>query len=273
MKTTPPRIPRQKLLAILKHHDIAPAAFDALRADAYEKHIATHSLEALEHLYALVLDPALSYTQMQPLCPPWPTGRHAGHPPSLQTLSDIKHRIMAKQTVNDLGRMEELLKTLRHRSTALSDKLQTEMFNVIVTMLGQELFVAKLDGKPIIENLRAVDRLIKVAALRVRQQEGEVRLKLLERREDRADRRPASSQPDAVLQPEKSAVAANASGNQSGLTESEKTDRMIERIYGLRPDGTSTRPIEKPSCPIPEMQTDPTAQDPQKSSAIAIGHY
>ena len=72
MNPTPP-IPRQKLLAILSHHGIAPAAFDALRADAYEKRIAAHSLTDLELLYATVLNPALSYVQMQPLCPPGPT--------------------------------------------------------------------------------------------------------------------------------------------------------------------------------------------------------
>src|ERR1700689_5307520 len=106
MKTKTP-VSRQKLLTLLKHHGIAPAAFDALRADAYEKRLATHSLTDLEHLYHTILNPSLSYLQMQPLCPPWPSGRQIGRPPSLQTLCDIKHRLMAEQTVNDLGRMEK----------------------------------------------------------------------------------------------------------------------------------------------------------------------
>ena len=116
MKTKTP-VSRQKLLTLLQHHGIAPAAFDALRADAYEKRLAAHSLTDLDHLYTTLLNPALSYLQMQPLCPPWPSGRQIGRPPSLQTLCDLKHRLMAEQTVNDLGRMEKLLTTLRHRST------------------------------------------------------------------------------------------------------------------------------------------------------------
>ena len=258
-------IPRQKLLALLAQFNISPAAFDALRADAYEKRIAAHSLTDLELLYATVLNPALSYVQMQPLCPPWPNGRQAGRPPALQTLCDIKHRIMAEQTLNDLGRMEKLLKSLRHRSTVQSVELQTELFNAVVALLGEELLSAKLDGKPIAENLPAVDRLIKVAALRLRQQQGEARLKLQERREDRLDRRQPGNQPE-----DPSAEPAEYEEDHSGLTEDEKSRILIERIYGpISVAKEPTRPVPAPEpTPTPAAPAVPPAAQPESPEPL-----
>lgn len=261
MKTTSSQIPRQKLLSVLAQYGIAPAAFDALRADAYEKHIATHSLEDLERLYATILDPALGYAQMQPLCPRWPSGRLAGRLPGLQTLCDIKHRLMAEQTLNDLDRMEKLLKNLRHRTSAQSVELQTEMFNAVIAMLGEELLAAKLDGQPIMENLRVVDRLLKVSALRLRQQQAEARQKLQERREDRLDRRseraPASSQEDPDEYEEED--------DNSGLTEREKAQRWIESVYGPKPGSMKAAAAQTPPLATSNPGTTPPAQCPQKN--------
>ena len=261
MKTKTP-VSRQKLLTLLQHHGIAPAAFDALRADAYEKRLAAHSLTDLDHLYTTLLNPALSYLQMQPLCPPWPSGRQTGRPPSLQTLCDIKHRLMAEQTVNDLSRMEKLLTTLRHRSTVQSVALQTELFNAIIALLGEELLAAKLDGKPITENLRGVDRLIKVAALRLRQQQGEARQKLQERREDRLDRRQSGNQCDTNQEDQDEYVE-----DDSGLTEDEKSRNLIEKIYGPMPRPTEPEPASAPSPPAP-TPTPPEGRVPRVPNSI-----
>ena len=199
-----------------------------------KKHLATHSLTDLEQLYATILNPALSYLQMQPLCPPWPSGRQIGRLPSLETLRTIKHRLMAEQTINDLVQTEGFLKTLRHHSTVQSVALQTELFNAIIALLGEELLAAKLDGKPITENLRGVDRLIKVAALRLRQQQGEARQKLQERREDRLDRRQSGNQCDTNQEDQDEYVE-----DDSGLTEDEKSRNLIRK--NLRSNAASDR--------------------------------
>src|SRR5580693_7678218 len=107
--TTKPPTSREDLLTLLERFGLCPAAFDALRSDTYEKHLAARSLDELERFYTTLLNPALSYAKMQPLCPRWIGGRQNGRPPSLQTLSDVKRRLLAEHTVNDLGQMEKLL--------------------------------------------------------------------------------------------------------------------------------------------------------------------
>ena len=229
--TTKPPISREDLLTLLERFSLCPAAFDALRSDTFEKHVAARSLEELERFYTTLLNPALSYAKIQPLCPRWIGGRQNGRPPSLQTLSDIKRRILAEHTVNDLGQMEKLLTSLRHRSSTLSKEFQTEMFNAIVALLGEELLTAKLDGQPIMENLPVVDRLLKVAALRLREQQGEARLKLQERREERQ----ATNPPPNRSHSEDQCSAENEEDpSESSMTESEKTDALIERVYGIK---------------------------------------
>jgi hypothetical protein len=156
--------------------------------------------------------------------------------------------------------MEKLLTSLRHRSSALSKELQTEMFNAIIAMLGEELLTAKLDGQPIMENLRVMDRLIKVAALRLREQQGEARLKLEERREDRQARRQPSNNPTTSKSSNPSTPkSSNPTSNPPSprMTESEKTDAMIERIYGLKPDGSYAphHPRYRPPEPSPTETT------------------
>ncbi len=48
-------------------------------------------------------------------------------------------------------------------------ELAMEYFKVAMEILAEELLVAKLEGKPVMENLKVVDRLIKVAGLRLRE--------------------------------------------------------------------------------------------------------
>ena len=162
-------IPRQKLLALLAQFNISPAAFDALRADAYEKHLAARSLTELEQFYHTLFDPALTYRQMRALAPPWGIKKYGGHRPSIETLREIRQRLRLEQHLHHLAATSGLLDSLKNAAPGQPDEQRAELLSAAVAMLSQELLLAKLEGKPIMENLRVVDQLLRVESLRVRQ--------------------------------------------------------------------------------------------------------
>ena len=162
-------IPRPKLLALLAQFHISPVAFDALRADAYEKHLAARSLTELEQFYETLFNPALTYRQMRAVSPPWSLKKYGGKRPSIETLREIKQRVSLEQHLHHLAATSGLLDSLKNAAPDDQDEQWAELLNAAVAMLSQELLFAKLEGKPILENLRVVDRLLRVESFRVRQ--------------------------------------------------------------------------------------------------------
>jgi len=116
--------PHQQLLAILRRFNISPVTFHGLRSDAYEKHVARRSLTELEQLYAMLFETSMDYRQIQTRCPRWEKGhKFDGQPPSLQTLSTIKRRLLTDRTANHLGRLEEFANLLQAHAAELAGEI------------------------------------------------------------------------------------------------------------------------------------------------------
>jgi hypothetical protein len=132
---------------------------------------------------------------------------------------------MAEQTVNDLDRFTHHIQSLTSRLSGLSIAKKAEVFEVILSLIGEELVRDKFDGKRLLQNLPAVDRLLKAAAIKFRERQDEKRNELREQelnlKKSKQPGKPAT-------------LPAPAAGPSIKLTESEKTDAMIERIYGIK---------------------------------------
>ena len=155
---------RSELVAMLEYFGLSVAGFDGLRSDAYEKQLAAASLEGLERVYEALLDPALGFAEVRERCPVWPEGsRLAGKLPSMMTLREIKERILLEWKVQDRMKHGDFAKRLQE--VGLDDEQFMEVASMI---LGSELLSAKLDGTPVMENLRVVDRILRIEGLRLR---------------------------------------------------------------------------------------------------------
>ena len=229
-----------KLLALLDKFNISVASFDSLRSDSYEKHIAKRSLAELDSVYATLLQPGSGYEEKRASFPRWGDGsKFSGNLPSMSTLCTIKHRIMAEQTAKDLDWFASQMEALSSRLTGLPTAKQAQVFEVILSLVGEELVRDKFDGKRLLKNLPAVDRLLKAAAIRSRERQSDRRIQLREQELNLKQAKLLAELADSPSKPSALPPAKPA----SALTESEKTDAMIERIYGLKPDGTQ---LQKP---------------------------
>ena len=156
---------RSELVTIFENYGLLVAGFDALRSDAYEKQIAAESPDRLEQVYEALLDPALGFAQARERCPVWPEGsRQAGKLPSMMTLREIKERILLEGKVRD--RMKHGGFVERLQEVGLDDEQTMAAASMI---LGEELLSAKFNGTPISENLRVLDRMLRIAGLKLRQ--------------------------------------------------------------------------------------------------------
>ncbi len=155
---------RSELVTIFENYGLLVAGFDALRSDAYEKQLAASSLEGLERVYEALLDPALGFKEVRERCPVWPEGsRLAGKLPSMMTLREIKERILLEYSVQDRMKHGDFARRLQEVG------LDDEQFMAAASMiLGSELLSAKLDGTPVMENLRVVDRILRIEGVRLR---------------------------------------------------------------------------------------------------------
>ena len=239
MSTTPPT--RQTLLALLEQYNIPTSSFDALRNDSYEKHLAQRSLAELETFYENLLKPDAPYEKIQAKFPRWgPDHRFAGKLPSVVTLRTIRRRILADQALNNLTHQIEFLKSLKERLTGLPASHQSDTFDATLALMNEELLGARLDGKPLLENLPAVDRVIKAASVQARIRQTDTcnklreeiqggRLKLdREKFEHQVKMAKAGPPPKAEPEPE-------YEEDDSGMTEDEKSRALIESVYGPRP--------------------------------------
>jgi hypothetical protein len=174
---------------LLERFSYSPASFDALRADAYEKQLAAHSLDSLELLYSTLLVPGLTLEKAQSDCPTWPKGPYAGKLPAINTLSEIKQRLLAESTLNDLGRTSAFLEKIRARAANLPAGQQAEVLDSVITMVGDELIQAKLKGSPIAASIEVVDRLLNASSAKTRASQEDQKIKLRERAEERQGRK------------------------------------------------------------------------------------
>ena len=262
-------IPRPKLLALLAQFHISPVAFDALRADAYEKHLAARSLAELAQFYEILFNPALTYRQMRPICPPWGLKKYGGKHPSIETLREIKQRVSLEQHLHHLATTSGLLDSLKTAAPDDPDKQRVELLNAAVAMLSQELLFAKLEGKPILENLRVVDRLLRVESLRVRRHlhtppAKAAKDKPLKKKSEkptvrrhnrppvatRRTRNPSPSRPLApATKPQAPRTKRNHGKNQGSTTGPDRADHLAPKYHKLNAIGRNHVPENTPYKP------------------------
>jgi hypothetical protein len=254
---------RAKLLAMFERLNLPVTMFDSLRSDAYEKDVAKQSVGQLERVYLTLFNPGEACTEIQEQLPRWTDGKHAGRLPSINTLMKIKHRIMAQYVADDLGEHVEQMNSLLNRLSGLPADLRKDVYDLMMTVLGAELFKAKFNGKKLMEHMPVVKCIMKDKEMKMRERESAERLELqktskelqksrLELEQKKLAQRQQEAATDATPRRRRreetpsihqatqgaSATPPNEPAQEeedSGLTEDEKTDRLLERAYGKPP--------------------------------------
>ncbi len=162
---------RRQLISILEGFGLSVASFDGLRSDSYEKQIAGWPLRDLERFYEILLGAGRSYKEMALECPTWGEQKKAPH---FTTLKGIKHRIMAEQSLNEKMQARALVAAREAGRVVSAEEVElpegVDYLEEGIEILGEELLSAKLDGRPVSENLRLLDRLLKMGSLRVKEE-------------------------------------------------------------------------------------------------------
>jgi hypothetical protein len=248
MKTETPQTPhsetpdpkRSKLLAMFERLNLPVTMFDSLRSDAYEKDVAKQSVAQLEQVYLTLFNPGEACAEIQEQLPRWTDGKHAGRRPSINTLMKIKNRIMAQHVADDLDEHVEQMNSLLNRLSGLPADLRKDVYDLMMTVLGEELFKAKFNGKKLMEHMPVVKCIMKDKEMKMRERESAERLALqksskelqksrleLEQKKFEFQVKQATPEPAPVkkeLEPY-DPVAAKA-----------KVHAMINRMYGLTDD-------------------------------------
>jgi hypothetical protein len=277
---------RPALVAILDQFNISTASFDRLRSDSYEKHIAARSLAELEGLYRTLLAPSGSYEEKQKLCPVWNKGgKGEDKLPDITTLSRIKHRIMAEHMAVDLGQHVEMMNSILSRLPGLPADLKKDVYDLMMAVLGNELFKSKFDGKQLMENLPVVKCIMKDKELKMRERESteqvelqkiskelqskrlELEAKKLAQRQQEAEFRRSTiggTSSGADHRPSPHQTPPNESSKEeedSGLTEDEKSARLLKKAFGITLTShqrkfpalrdSQAKPADTAVCPTP----------------------
>jgi hypothetical protein len=221
---------------VLERFGISVAGFDRLRSDSYEKQIAGRSLAELDQFYELLLGAGRSYKELTPLCPKWGAEPKCPH---WTTLQGIKERLTLEGSVRERLRAKGLIQARKagKRGRARDKDEAAVYFAEAVEILAEELLAAKVEGKPISENLKLMDRLLRVASLRVR-----------ERREAREEAKLAWLQAGKPIQrePKIGTTGLHPSAKSDSdapvpLPEEydpeamDETDLMLEKVFGKNP--------------------------------------
>jgi hypothetical protein len=153
---------RAELMKVLRECGVSVAGFDALRHGAYEKHLAGRSLSELGAFYRRLLNPSEGYEKIQRQCLPW--GQKSPRPgklPSVKALTNIKERLLAEQAMRERMSAKGLLHTRKSGKSEGERWATIRYLNEAMEILGEELLAAKAAGKPMMENLKVLDRLMR----------------------------------------------------------------------------------------------------------------
>jgi hypothetical protein len=152
---------KARLSELLEGWGCSFETFDKLNNGSYEQALAAVSLETLDKFYGQLFKPGQSYRQAASKCPRWPKGTpKAGSFPSDKLLGKIARRIRQESTLNGVGRMAELIERVRKRTENLPGAKQSVVLDTFVTILQEEMAEEKLDGLPMGQMLKPLDRLL-----------------------------------------------------------------------------------------------------------------
>jgi len=277
---------RHALVAILDQFNISTASFDRLRSDSYEKHIAARSLAELEGLYRTLLAPSGSYEEKQKLCPVWNKGgKGEDKLPDITTLSRIKNRIIAQHVADDLVQHFDRLESLQNRLSGLPADLRKDVYDLMMTVLGEELFKAKFDGKRLMDHMPVVKCIMKGKELKLRERDTAEQVELQKtskelqsKRLELEEKKLAQRQREAEFR--RSTTGGTSSGadhrpsphqtppnepsteeEDSALTEDEKSARLLKKAFGITLTShqrkfpalrdSQAKPADTAACPTP----------------------
>ena len=179
---------RKRLRRILEYYDGNLRSFEDLRPDCYEQSVAGESLEQLDLLYSEIFAPGRSLEKAAATCPPWPKGTpHAGQQPKECILRSIFQRFKADYSLSQIVGVRQRVKHYREMLAALPPGEQTKFLDEMITELGQEMIVEKLEEmKPFCEQLGPMDRLLTREKIAVRDRALELEGKKLKLKEKKA---------------------------------------------------------------------------------------
>ena len=108
---------------------------------------------------------------MREQCLPWSEkSNYKGNLPSVKTLTEIKERIMLDQAARVRVKAKKYAKARQEAEEDEADlPAEVDYLKEGIEIVGEELLVAKLEGKPVGENLRMLDRMLKMGSLRVKE--------------------------------------------------------------------------------------------------------
>ncbi len=220
---------RTELVEVLERYGVSVAGFDGLRSDSYEKHIASRSLAELAMVYSGLFRTSGPVEEVQAKLPRWSPEhkKHGDKPPALSTLMLIKERIRTEQSVREWRKAKGLIAA---RAEGGSHDDAREFYQEGMEILAEELLAAKVDGKPISENLKVVDRLLKAALLEVRERRearGEARLEW-----EKAGK-PITKKADTNKKPNDGTISSTAQSinNHRDTEDTEKTIKE-QQVFG-----------------------------------------
>jgi hypothetical protein len=159
MSENPPT-DRAKLAELLEAFGGSMLSFDQLRPDSYEVALAAYSLEQLASLYAEIFKVGQSSREASQQVPPWPPGsKLEGQQPGRVALDRIFHRFARDKMARDMAPINNRIDNIEKRARKMPVGNQGRVIDAMITMLSEEVIAQKLNGKGVIQNLDALDRL------------------------------------------------------------------------------------------------------------------
>lgn len=230
---------RDALVALLRRFSLTVENFDKLRSDSFEHALARHSLEHLELFYTECLKPGQSIEETQAHCPPWPPGTpRAGQLPSTGLIGEVGTKLRTEGTLNDMGRVSDFIGKFRERAKALPVGRQPEVLESLLTMVGDEMLRAKMEGTPIATMLDPLDRLMTAQMAKTKAEFEREKIELRKQAEARAqeklqfERRKYRDQFCRQMLDEAARLKAQEIAENQSLTQAEKIETLGKQMFG-----------------------------------------
>ena len=171
-----------ELKALLERFGIRYDTFAQLRPDSYLHALASHSMEELELVLSLLVQPGLTLEQAREECPVWPEGtRLAGKLPGKTALGEIGTLLRTEQALAGLQEVGEFIDRVKGKMADVPGAQTSGVLDSVCALIGQELVAEKMAGTPLTGRLEVVDRLLNKETLERETLATQVRAKQKER--------------------------------------------------------------------------------------------
>ena len=223
-----------ELKALLERFGIRYDTFAQLRPDSYLHALASHSMEELELVLSLLVQPGLTLEQAREECPVWPDGtRLAGKLPGKTALGEIGTLLRTEQALAGLQEVGEFIDRVKGKMSEVPGADSSGVLDSVCALIGQELVAEKMSGKALTDRMEVVDRLLNKERLERESKFRAVQAKAKERDQDLKQEQIAIARERLALL-ERQAAQAQAAGDvvKSQLSPEEQQARLKE-IFGM----------------------------------------